>query len=115
MINIFLRQIVSSSILILYKTCFLDSIDTVTSLQLMQALVKLSNIYIGNCKSKDLTPSHSVLAGIAKYLTKMLKIFGANQGDQDIGFALASADGSTNVSNIFIFFIFHILKNELYI
>jgi len=73
-----------------------DSIDTVTSLQLMQALVKLGNIYVGNCKSKDVTPNHSVLTGIAKYLTRMLKIFGANQGDQDIGFALAGGDGSTN-------------------
>ena len=63
----------------------------------MQALVKLGNVYIGNCKSKDLTPNHSVLAGIAKYLTRMLKIFGANQGDQDIGFALAGGDGFTNV------------------
>lgn len=67
-----------------------DSIDTVASLQQMQALVKLANIYIGNCKTSEQTPNHSVLTSIAKYLTRMLKIFGANEGDQDIGFALAS-------------------------
>lgn len=70
-----------------------DSIDTVTALQNMQALVKQSNIYIGQCKQNEQTPNHAVLKGIAKYLTRMLKIFGANEGQQEIGFA--SGDSST--------------------
>ncbi|XP_066919805.1 cysteine--tRNA ligase, cytoplasmic-like isoform X2 [Clytia hemisphaerica] len=68
-----------------------DSIDTVNALHQMQALVKLANIYIGQCKQNEQTPNHSVLRGIAKYLTRMLKVFGANEGDQEIGF---SAGGS---------------------
>lgn len=89
-----------------HQFCYLlDSIDTVASLQQMQALVKLANIYIGNCKTSEQTPNHSVLTSIAKYLTRMLKIFGANEGDQDIGFALASG-GLGNVSCVSFHFIY---------
>ena len=70
----------------------------------MQALVKMGNIYIGNCKSNEQTPNHSVLTGIAKYLTRILKIFGANEGDQEIGFALAGG-GLANVSKHLINFL----------
>jgi len=72
-----------------------DSVDTVSALQQMQALVKLTNIYIGNKKQSDGTPSHAVLGMVAKYLTKMLKVFGANEGDQFIGFAAADDAGAT--------------------
>jgi len=69
----------------------------------MQALVKLANIYIGQCKQSEQTPNHSVLRGIAKYLTKMLKIFGANEGDQEIGFATGGA-ASANVNLTLFYF-----------
>lgn len=64
----------------------------------MQALVKLANIYIGQCKQNETTPNHSILRMIAKYLTKMLKVFGANEGSQEIGFA-ASGEGA-GVANV---------------
>lgn len=83
--------------LILYLY-YSDSIDTVVTIQNMQALVKLTNIYIGQCKQAEKTPNHSVLRGIAKYLTKMLKIFGANEGEQEIGFAAGGNSASANVS-----------------
>lgn len=68
-----------------------DSIDTPAALQYMQALVKQANIYVGQCKQADRVPNHSVLKAIAMYLTKMLKIFGANEGEQPIGFAATTA------------------------
>merc|ERR1712048_1539660 len=75
-----------------------DSIDTVTALQHMQALVKLTNIYIASKKQADgPSPSHAVVGMIAKYLTKMLKIFGANDGEQLIGFS--SSVNGTAASN----------------
>eukprot|EP00794_Sanderia_malayensis_P018078 gene18076-19885_t len=62
----------------------------------MQALVKLANIYIGDQKQRGASVNHSLLSGIARYLTKMLKIFGANEGVQDIGFPLGGADSPAN-------------------
>ena len=78
----------------------LDSIDTATTLQLMQSLVKLTNIYIGQTKQLEKTPNHSVLRGIAKYVTRMLKIFGANEGEQEIGFPAVGGSVDANVSFI---------------
>ena len=53
---------------------FSDSVDTPNTLRLMQELVKLSNIYISNKKEKKESPNHQLLEGIAKYLTKLLKV-----------------------------------------
>ena len=53
---------------------FVDSIDTPTALRQMQELVKLANIYISSKKERKESPSHQLLEGIAKYLTKMLKV-----------------------------------------
>lgn len=70
-----------------------DSIDTATVIQLMQALAKQSNIYIKQVRQLEQTPNHAVLKGIAKYLTRILKIFGANDGEQEMGFP--SVGGAT--------------------
>lgn len=70
----------------------------------MQALVKLANIYIGQCKQTEKTPNHSVLRGIAKYLTKILKTFGANEGEQEIGFAASGGAAAANVCMIICMF-----------
>ena len=88
---------------LLFPLFYSDSIDTVAALHQMQALVKLANIYIGQCKQNEQTPNHSVLRGIAKYLTRMLKVFGANEGDQEIGFS-AGGSAAANVSSSSISF-----------
>jgi len=80
-------------------TALCDSIDTAAALQVMQALVKQTNIYIGHCKQEERTPNHSIVKRIAMYLTKMLKIFGANNGEQEIGFPSAGASGGVNVED----------------
>ena len=64
----------------------------------MQSLVKLANVYIGSKKKEGVTANHSVLHGIAKYLTRLLKIFGANDGEQEIGFPVSGIGGSENVT-----------------
>ncbi|XP_047134203.1 cysteine--tRNA ligase, cytoplasmic isoform X3 [Hydra vulgaris] len=71
-----------------------DSINTVVAVQQMQSLVKLANIYIGQARQNNKVPNHAVIGGIAKYLTKMLKIFGANDGDQEIGFSSVDVSGN---------------------
>ena len=64
----------------------------------MQSLVKLANIYIVEKKQKNATANHSLISCVAKYLTRMLKVFGANDGEQEIGFPMSGADSSANVS-----------------
>lgn len=64
----------------------------------MQELIKIVNVYIGCKKQNGVTANHSVISGIAKYLTKMLKIFGANDGEQEIGFPVAGISNLGNVS-----------------
>ena len=51
-----------------------DSIDTPSALRLMQDLVKQANIYISTKKDKKESPNHQLIEGIAKYLTRMLKV-----------------------------------------
>ena len=64
----------------------------------MQSIVKLTNVYIGSKKQEGVAPNHAIMKRIAKYLTKMLKVFGANEGEQEIGFAVAGAENVGNVS-----------------
>ena len=51
-----------------------DSIDTPSALRYMQDLVKQANIYINTKKDKKESPNHQLMEGIAKYLTRMLKV-----------------------------------------
>jgi len=77
-----------------------DSIDTASALQLMQALAKQAHIYTGQMRQAEQTPNHSVLRSIGKYLTRMLKIFGAHNGEQEIGFPSASGVEGANREEI---------------
>lgn len=51
-----------------------DSIDTPSALRHMQDLVKQANIYISTKKDKKESPNHQLIEGIAKYLTRILKV-----------------------------------------
>lgn len=73
-----------------------DSIDTPSALRHMQELVKLTNIYISGKKEKKESSNHQLLEGIAKYLTHMLKIFGAIDEEQAIGFPVAGKSAAAN-------------------
>ncbi|KAG5849213.1 hypothetical protein ANANG_G00107580 [Anguilla anguilla] len=63
-----------------------DNIDTRTALEEMRSLVGQSNAYIASRKSAKLAPNRLLLESIALYLTNMLKMFGAINGAESIGF-----------------------------
>ncbi|XP_028999834.1 cysteine--tRNA ligase, cytoplasmic isoform X2 [Betta splendens] len=65
-----------------------DNIDTRTALEEMRVLVGHSNSYIGSRKSLKLRPNRMLLQGIAVYLTGMMKVFGAIEGLEPIGFPM---------------------------
>ncbi|XP_046850191.1 cysteine--tRNA ligase, cytoplasmic-like [Xenia sp. Carnegie-2017] len=74
-----------------------DSIDTPTVLSHLQSLVKITNIYIATKKLPNESPNHQLLENIAKYITDMLRVFGANEGPQTIGFQTSST--TSHVTN----------------
>ena len=63
----------------------------------MQELVKQANIYISSKKDKKESPNHQLLEGVAKYLTHMLKVFGAIDEEQALGFPAAGKNAAANV------------------
>ncbi|XP_047219166.1 cysteine--tRNA ligase, cytoplasmic isoform X2 [Girardinichthys multiradiatus] len=63
-----------------------DNVDTRTAVEEMRVLVSHSNSYIAGRKSSKLRPNRLLLESIATYLTNMLKIFGAIEGSDPIGF-----------------------------
>jgi len=77
-----------------------DSIDTATALQIMQSLLKQTNIYIAQARQSERTPSHELLRAVAKYLTRMFKVFGANHGEQEIGFPASGGSQAANREEI---------------
>lgn len=63
-----------------------DNVDTRTAVEEMRVLVSQSNSYIASRKSAKLKPNRTLVESIAVYLTNMLKIFGAIDGSESIGF-----------------------------
>ncbi|KAF7656585.1 hypothetical protein LDENG_00039360 [Lucifuga dentata] len=63
-----------------------DNMDTRTAMEEMRALVSQSNTYIASRKNAKLKPNRMLLESIAAYLTSMLKVFGAIEGSEPIGF-----------------------------
>ncbi|MED6294779.1 Cysteine--tRNA ligase, cytoplasmic, partial [Characodon lateralis] len=63
-----------------------DNVDTRTAVEEMRVLVSHSNSYVAGRKSSKLRPNRLLLKSIATYLTNMLKIFGAIEGSDPIGF-----------------------------
>uniref|UniRef100_A0A3B3UKZ2 cysteine--tRNA ligase n=1 Tax=Poecilia latipinna TaxID=48699 RepID=A0A3B3UKZ2_9TELE len=63
-----------------------DNMDTRSAMEEMRLLVGLSNSYIAGRKSSKLRPNRLLLQSIASYLTAMMKIFGAIEGSDPIGF-----------------------------
>ncbi|KAK2919873.1 cysteine--tRNA ligase, cytoplasmic isoform X2 [Channa argus] len=76
-----------------------DNIDTRTAMEEMRVLVSQSNSYIANRKSAKLRPNRMLVESIALYLTKMLKIFGAIEGSDPIGFPVGSQDQSADLES----------------
>ncbi|KAF3833071.1 hypothetical protein F7725_026736 [Dissostichus mawsoni] len=68
-----------------------DNVDTRTAMEEMRVLVGQSNSYIASRKSAKLTPNRMLMESIAAYLTSILKVFGAIEGSEPIGFPVGQS------------------------
>ncbi|XP_033121269.1 cysteine--tRNA ligase, cytoplasmic-like [Anneissia japonica] len=77
-----------------------DSIDTRSALEGMRILVTHCNIYMQAKQTSKQVPNRKLLEGIAKYLTRLLKVFGAISEDESIGFPIAGGSQNANVEEV---------------
>lgn len=73
-----------------------DNVDTKTALDEVRELIKASNIYINKHKTDKTLPNRMLLQNIATYITNLLKMFGAIETDDSIGFPIAGTQ-SVNI------------------
>ncbi|XP_028298745.1 cysteine--tRNA ligase, cytoplasmic isoform X2 [Gouania willdenowi] len=76
-----------------------DNVDTRTTMEEMRVLVSQSNSYIASRKSAKLRPNRLLLESIASYLTSMMKIFGAIEESDAIGFAVGGQSHSNDLES----------------
>ncbi|KAM8895104.1 cysteine--tRNA ligase, cytoplasmic isoform 2-T2 [Spinachia spinachia] len=76
-----------------------DNMDTRTAMEEMRVLVGLSNGYIAGRKGAKLRPNRMLLEGIATYLTGMLKVFGATEASESIGFPVGGQSQSIDLES----------------
>ncbi|XP_026175432.1 cysteine--tRNA ligase, cytoplasmic isoform X1 [Mastacembelus armatus] len=76
-----------------------DNMDTRTAMEEMRVLVSQSNSYIASRKSARLRPNRMLVESIAVYLTNMLKIFGAVEGSDAIGFPMGGQSHSIDLES----------------
>ncbi|XP_034039211.1 cysteine--tRNA ligase, cytoplasmic [Thalassophryne amazonica] len=79
-----------------------DNVDTRTAMEEMRALVSQSNTYIASRKSAKLRPNRMLVESIAVYLTNMLKIFGAIEGSEPIGFPVGGQNQNVDLESTVI-------------
>ncbi|XP_067396728.1 cysteine--tRNA ligase, cytoplasmic isoform X2 [Emydura macquarii macquarii] len=76
-----------------------DNIDTRTALEEMRSLVSQSNSYIAAKKTARQMPNRLLLESIGSYLTQMLKIFGAIESDEAVGFPVGGNGQNINLES----------------
>nr|XP_032626145.1 cysteine--tRNA ligase, cytoplasmic [Chelonoidis abingdonii] len=76
-----------------------DNIDTRTVLEEMRSLVSQSNSYIAAKKTARQMPNRLLLQSISSYLTQMLKIFGAIENDEALGFPVGGNGQNINLES----------------
>ncbi|NXX83412.1 SYCC protein, partial [Urocolius indicus] len=76
-----------------------DNIDTRSVLEEMRSLVSQSNSYIAAKKSSRQMPNRLLLENISSYLTQMLKIFGAIDSNDAIGFPVGGNSQNINIES----------------
>uniref|UniRef100_UPI00358F0329 cysteine--tRNA ligase, cytoplasmic n=1 Tax=Myxine glutinosa TaxID=7769 RepID=UPI00358F0329 len=77
-----------------------DNLDTRTALEEMRALVGHCNSYMATTKSVKRLVNKCLLKNVAVYLTDMLKIFGAIEGDDPIGFPIGASTQITDLESM---------------
>ncbi|XP_077674422.1 cysteine--tRNA ligase, cytoplasmic isoform X2 [Eretmochelys imbricata] len=76
-----------------------DNIDTRTVLEEMRSLVSQSNSYIAAKKTARQMPNRLLLESISSFLTQMLKIFGAIESDEALGFPVGGNSQNINLES----------------
>ncbi|KFU94342.1 Cysteine--tRNA ligase, cytoplasmic, partial [Chaetura pelagica] len=76
-----------------------DNIDTRSVLEEMRSLVSQSNSYIAAKKSSRQMPNRLLLENISSYLTQMLKIFGAIESPDSVGFPVGGNSQNINIES----------------
>ncbi|XP_075694186.1 cysteine--tRNA ligase, cytoplasmic isoform X1 [Rhinoderma darwinii] len=79
-----------------------DNIDSRTVMEEMRALVSQCNSYIAGKKVAKQPPNRMLLESISTYLTRMLKIFGAIEGEEPIGFPVGGNAQNLNLESTVI-------------
>ncbi|TKC52264.1 hypothetical protein EI555_000383 [Monodon monoceros] len=74
-----------------------DNVDTRTVMEEMRALVGQCNHYMAARKAARRRPNRALLESIARYLTHMLKIFGAIEEESSLGFPVGGPGTSLNL------------------
>ncbi|XP_018410941.1 PREDICTED: cysteine--tRNA ligase, cytoplasmic [Nanorana parkeri] len=76
-----------------------DNIDTRTVMEEMRSLVSQCNSYIASKKATKQLPNRMLLESISTYLTSMLKVFGAIEGEEPIGFPVGGTGQNINLES----------------
>ncbi|MEE6499394.1 hypothetical protein FKM82_003433, partial [Ascaphus truei] len=74
-----------------------DNIDTRTVMEEMRSLVGQCNSYVAGKKTAKQAPNRILLRSVSSYLTDMLKIFGAIEGEEPIGFPVGGSAQNINL------------------
>ncbi|XP_007535925.2 cysteine--tRNA ligase, cytoplasmic [Erinaceus europaeus] len=74
-----------------------DNVDTRTVLEELRALVSQCNLYMAARKAERRQPNRALLESVALYLTHMLKIFGAIEGESSLGFPVGGPGTGQNL------------------
>ena len=67
-----------------------DSVDTKSALDEIRELIKASNVYISKHRTDKTLPNRMLLQNIASFITNLLKMFGAIEVDDSVGFPMAT-------------------------
>ncbi|XP_072278290.1 cysteine--tRNA ligase, cytoplasmic isoform X2 [Pyxicephalus adspersus] len=76
-----------------------DNIDTRTVMEEMRSLVSQCNSYIASKKAAKQIPNRMLLESISTFLTNMLKVFGAIEGEEPIGFPVGGNGQNINLES----------------
>lgn len=79
----------------------LNNLDTPLALQHLMTLVSAANAYLTQCNASngEQRVSRTVLQKVARYLTKMFKVFGVIEGTDSIGWQQGAGEDSTEPFN----------------
>ncbi|KAL7752133.1 cysteinyl-tRNA synthetase [Sorochytrium milnesiophthora] len=76
-----------------------DNIDTATAISKLLDLVNRANVYLKQVRAESRDPNAQLLRNVARYVTRMTRIFGLTDSGADVAFGLASSSDAGSVQN----------------